>query len=302
MLSFLRVIKFAIEDLYRNISLSFMTVLILVLMLLSINALIIVRVLTQEAALTVKDQINVSIYFSEDATEDEIKEVSEYVSSAPEVVQVTYFSREEVLEKFREQHKENTDVLAALEELGENPLGPTIVVKTREPGDYQKIIKSLNVPEYENIIESKTFADTEKAIERIDTITTQVERFSIALSGLFGIIAFLIIFNTIRVSVYTQRIEISIKKLVGATDWFVRGPYLINALIFSAVSIIVTYLLVVAAAGFLDPFVSVIFNKYSLLTDYFTSNIMLVFGIEFIGVLVLTVFTSLLAMRRYLRV
>ncbi len=302
MLAFLRVIKFAFEDFIRNISLSFMTILILVLMLLSINSLLIVHVLTDEAALSVKDQIDVSVYFSEDATDEEIKEVTEYVGSAPEVVEVKYLSRDDVLEKFRKQHKDNLQVLSALDELDENPLGPTLVVKTREPGDYRKIIRSLSVPEYENIIEAKTFADTEKAIERIDTITTEVQKFSIALSVLFGIIAFLIIFNTIRVSVYTQRVEISIKKLVGATNWFVRGPYIINATIFSLISVSITYTLVYFAAKFLDPFVSVVFGRYSMLTDYFVSNIMMLAGVQFAGVLILTIFTSVLAMRKYLRV
>lgn len=302
MLSILRVIKFALQDIVRNISLSFMTVLILVLMLLSINTLIIIQVLTDEATKSIKGQIDVSIYFDHEATEDEIAEVREYVDSFPEVVEVTYYTEEEVLAQFREQHKDNEEVLAALGELDENPLGPTIVVKTREPKDYQKVITALSVPEYENIIEAKTFADTEKAIERIDTITTKVGEFGIILAILFGIIAFLIIFNTIRVAIYTQRTEISIKKLVGASNWYVRGPYILESFIFSIVSVLATYALIVLATSFLDPYVSVVFGQDYLLTNYFNSNILSLFGWQFLAVLALTVTSSALAMRKYLRV
>jgi cell division transport system permease protein len=302
MLSIFRVIKFAFQDMFRNISLSLMTVLILVLMLLSINTLVVIRVLTQQATVSVKNQIDVSIFFDPEATDEEVEEIKSYVNSFPEVLEIKYMDEKEVLENFREQHAGNIEILAALDELDENPLGPTMVLKTREPRDYTKIINALNVPEYENIIESKTFGDTEKAIERIDTVTTQVERFSLGLTGLFGIIAFLIIFNTIRIAIYTQRTEISIKKLVGATNWFVRGPYLLESFIFSILSVIITYGFLVVTAQFLDPYVSVVFGIDGLLTNYFNSNIIFLFGWQFGAVLALTVISSALAMRKYLRV
>ncbi len=287
---------------WRNASLSLMTVLILVLMLLSVNTLVVIRVLTEEATAKVKDQIDVSIYFNRDANEKDVEEIRTYVQSFPEVTDVSFFSRDQVLAQFREEHKDNSEIIASLDELGENPLGPTMVVKTREPSDYEKIITALNVPEYEPIIEAKTFDDTERAIERIHTITTQVEQFSLLLSGLFAVIAFLIIFNTIRVAIYTQRTEISIKKLVGATNWFVRGPYVIESFIFSLVSTGITYGLMFLSARFLDRYIAVVFDTQGFLTNYFQSNIVWLFGAEFLAVLLLTVLSSTMAMRRYLRV
>jgi cell division transport system permease protein len=300
--STLRVIKFAFQDIFRNISLSLMTILILVLMLLSVNTLLVIRVLTSQATTQIKEQIDVAIYFDHEATDGQIGEVRDYVNNFPEVVTTTYFTREEVLAQFREQHADNPEIVASLDELGENPLGATLVVKTREPSDYNKIIEALRVPEYENIIEAKTFGDTEKAIERIDTITTQVERFTLALSVLFAVIAFLIIFNTIRVAIYTERTEISIKKLVGATNWFVRGPYILEALVFSVVSMIITWIMILMVGRFLDPYVAVVFGQANILTNYFTSHILMLLGIQFLAVLLLTVFSSLLAMRRHLKV
>ncbi len=302
MLSLLRVIKFAFQDMARNFGLSFMTVLILVLMLLSINTLVVINVLTGEAVRLIKDQIDVSVYFSYDATDKEIQEIKSYTQSFPEVVNIDYFTREQVLEQFKTQHVDDKDVLAALNELNENPLGATMVIRTREPKDYAKIISALNVPEYENIIEAKSFGDTEKAIGRVHTITTNVEHFGYALSALFAVIALLIIFNTIRVAIYTQRIEIGIKKLVGATNWFVRGPYLVESLFFTCLSVAVTAAVVYFALRFLEPYVMVVFQKTGILTNYYLSHKMQLTGLQFIAVLFLTIFSSLLAMRRYLRV
>lgn len=278
-----------------------MTVMILILMLLSINTLIIVRVLTDQSITMVKEQIDVSVYFHPEATDDEISEVRDYVGSFPEVEKEIFYNAEQVLEGFKENYQDNPDILASLNELGENPLGPTLIVKTREPQDYAKVIDALSVPEYENIIEAKTFGDTQKAIERIHAITTQVERFTYFLTALFAFIAFIIIFNTIRVAIYTHRTEIGIKRLVGATNWFIRGPYLIESLIFSFVSVLITFGFVHLSLGVLDPYIAVVFGQSDILASYIYGNLWYILGIEFLVVFGLTMLSSGLAMRKYLR-
>jgi cell division transport system permease protein len=302
MMSLFRIFRFACQDIVRNFSLSIMTVFILVLMLLSMNTIVAIRALTEEATRIVKEQIDVSIFFSHTATNEQIQEIRTVVTNFPETIGVTFYTSEEVLEQFRAQYQDSPDVITSLDELEENPLGPTMVVKTREPQDYQKIIDALQVPEYESIIEAKTFGDTEVTINRIEVITSQVERFSVALSTMFAVIAFLIIFNTIRVSIYTQRTEISIKKLVGATNWFVRGPYLVQAIFFTLFSIIIASGLVFVGVQSLDPHVAVVFEKNNVLTNYFTSNILLLTIVQIVAVLLLTTVSSTLAMRKHLRV
>lgn len=301
MRSVFRVIRFAFQDVFRNMSLSLMTILILVLMLLSMNTLLIVRLLTGEAVASIKDQIDVSIYFHHTAPDDAVSEVQSFLLGFPEVVDITHRSKEDVLEEFRAAHAGSKDILAAIDEVGENPFGPTLILRTREPGDYEAILTALNIPEYESLIEEKTFGETERAIERIDIITRQVEYFVAALSGLFAIIAFIVIFNTIRVAIYTQRAEISIKKLVGATNWFVRGPYVVEALIFSFVSVAVALGILIGVADLLDPYIGIVFEQPGILTNYVSSHILMLAAVQFGMVLILTVITSGLAMRRYLR-
>jgi cell division transport system permease protein len=302
MLTFLRIIKFSLQDIARNLSLSIMTVLILVLMLLSINTLVIIRVITNQATVTVKEQIDMSIFFHPSADDKDIQSVRTLVQSFPEVTDLTYINKDEVLAQFKAEHADNKDILSSIDELGVNPLGATIVVKTRDTSDYKKIIDAITGPKYDAIIDGKTFTNTEKAVERIHTITSQVEQFSIVLSAFFAIIAFFIIFNTIRIAIYTQRVEIGIKRLVGANNWFIRGPYLFEALLFSLLSILLTATVVYFAIRFLDPYILAIFSIESFLTNYFSSHIIVLLSAEFLAVFFLTMATSLLAMRRYLRV
>ncbi|MFB6181736.1 MAG: cell division protein FtsX [Candidatus Magasanikbacteria bacterium] len=278
-----------------------MTVLILVLMLLSINTLVVVNVFTNEATTLVKNQIDVSVYFKKQASEDKIQEVKEYIGNFSGIESVKLKSPEENLKEFKKDHKGNKKILQSLKELEKNPLGATLIIETKDPKYYKEIIEALNVPEYKKIIETKTFANTQKAIERIQKVTKQVEKFSLGLSVLFAVIAFIIIFNTVRVAIYTQKTEISIKKLVGATNWFVRGPYLVQGLVFSVLSVAIAAGLVLLSAKFIDPYIATVFQKQQMLTNYFRSNIIFLFGIQFGAVLVLTWISSFFAMRRHLK-
>jgi cell division transport system permease protein len=302
MTSFLRILKFAFQDLWRNLSLSFMTVFILVLMLLSVNTLWSLDIITKQAVEAVKKQIDISIYFVPEATQKNVGDIKSYIELFPEIVSIDMQTKEEVLSAFREQHKLQKEALEALDELGANPFGPTMIIKTKEPKDYKKIIEALDVPEYENLIEAKSFDNHEDAIERLQNITNRIERIGFGLTILFAIISFLIIFNTIRVAIATQRVEISIKRLVGASNWFIRGPYLVESLVFTLLSITGTIGLVYLALRWIDPYLAVVLPNGFALTNYFYSNMLMLFGSQALAVLILTIVSSGLAMRRQLKV
>ena len=302
MSSFWRILKYAFQDLFRNVGLSFMTVFILVLMLLSVNVLWSVDILTKEAIRQVKEQINMSLYFVPEAKDKDIAEIQNYLKSFPEVTDLKLLSREDVLNSFKERHKLSKEVLSALDELGSNPFGPTLVVKTKEPADYQKIMQALDVPEYDTLIESKSFEQHQDAIVKLQNIMNRLEQSVFGLVILFGIISFLIIFNTIRVGIATQRIEIGIKRLVGASNWFIRAPYLMESLIFTLLSMAVTVGVIYLALRWVDPYLAIVFSGGLSLTNYYNSHILYVFGIQTVAVLILTVLSSTLAMRRQLKV
>lgn len=302
MRSFLRITKFAFQDIGRNIGLSFMTVFILVLMLLSVNTLWSLDILTKQAVAAVREQVSVSFYLTPQVNDNDIAQIRSYISTFPEVVSHNLVSRDDVLKAFQTRHKYSPEVLQALSELGGNPFGPTVTVKTREPGDYRKIIEALSVPEYEPLIESKSFDGNESALDKIQTITHRIERVGFGLAILFAVIAFLIIFNTIRVTIQSQRIEIGIKRLVGASNLFIRGPYWMEAGIFTIVSISLTIAIVFFGLNFIDQYIGIIFSDQFSLTKYYLSNMLYLFGIQALAVLLLTILSSGLAMRRQLKV
>lgn len=301
-MSFFRLIKFALQDLSRNLGMSLMTIFILVLMLLSVNTLWSLDTITKAAVQLVRDQVTISFYLSPQVKPSDVNELKTYISTFPEVKEIQVLTREQVLAAFQNRHKLSTEVLQALNELGGNPFGPTITVRTKEPGDYTKIIAALSVPEYEPLIDGKSFEGNESALDKIQTITSRVERVGLGLSLLFAIIAFLIIFNTIRVAIQTQRAEISIKRLVGANSWFIRGPYWLEAFIFTIFSVGITIAIILSITPILDRYISVVFADRFSLTNYYMSNMLYLFGVQALAVLLLTIISSGLAMRRQLKV
>ncbi len=301
LISFLRVIKFSLLDLIRNASLATMTVIVLSLLLISVNTLFGVRVLTDAAVQSVKEKIDLSIYLKPETTGDLITKLTTDIKALPTVKSVKKITADEALQNFKNQYQDRPEIIAALNEVGANPLGVALIIKTDDPTQYNQVITILNKEEFNPFIEDKTFADTATAIETLHRVTGSIEQALWGVTGIFGLIAIIIIFTTIRVAIYTERIEITVKKLVGASNWFIRGPYLIEGVILSTISVILALAIVYASAQALDPHFSQLLNQNRILTNYLRANIISLAGFEYLAALILTLGTSAIAMRKYLK-
>lgn len=297
----IRVLKFSVQDMIRNASLATMTVVVLSLLLISVNTVLGIRFLTQQAVVSVKDKIDLSIYLKPTVRPETVAALENKIKTVPEVKAIRTVSREEALESFKTAYSSQPEIIAALSEVGENPLGPALVVKTDDPKDYQKVITILNEPQFSDVVEDKSFADTQLTIEKIGIISNRIEQFVWAISFVFGLVAIIIVYTTIRVAIYTERVEIAVKKLVGASNWFIRGPYLVEAIILSTLSLGISLIIVSAAVQALDPYFSPLLSQNNVLTNYLSTNILMLAGFEYLAVLILSLGTSAFAMRQYLK-
>lgn len=302
MQSLFRVLKFAFQDIGRNIGLSIMTIFILILMLISINMVWAVKILTNESVNLLKEQINININLKSDVTEKDVSDIKAYIQTIPEVESMQLLSREQVLEQFKNRYRTSREILDALNELDGNPFGPTLVIRTTEPDNYRELKLALAPSEYAQLIESNSYEKDENALTNLQIITNRVENIGLGLLFAFALIAFLIIFNTIRVSIYTHKVEISIKRLVGAQNWFIRGPYIIEAFFFSFLSIVCAAVILYFIFTSIDPYLSKGFYNGFSLTNYYKSNILYLTSVQFLAILILTTLSSSLAMRKHLKV
>lgn len=297
----IRVIKFSFLDLVRNASLAMMTVVVLSLLLISINTVLGIRFIAGQAVGSVKDKIDLSIYLKPTVLPETVVALEQKIKTIPEVKETKQISREQSLENFKLAYADRPEIIAALAEVGNNPLGPALIVKTDDPKDYDKVIAVLDEPQFSESVEDKSFADTQTAIEKITAITGRIQQFVWVISFVFAFVAMIIIYTTIKVAIYTERVEIAVKKLVGASNWFIRGPYLVEAVILSTISLAISLIIIWGAAQALDPYFSPLLSQNQILTNYLTANIIALAGVEYLATLVLTLGTSALAMRKYLK-
>lgn len=302
LISHFRVIKFAFQDFYRNFWLSVATISVLVLTLISVNVLLTVNVIGKVALSLVKSKIDVSVHFKPEIDESRVQTVKISLLSLPEVKDVEYVSPAQSLERFSDMYKQDELVLKSLGEVGVNPFGSTLVVRARELENYPNIMKALEDPVLSEMIEEKDFDDRQAIIDRIEAIAKKIEWFGLGSSLLFCLITLLIVFNTIRVSIYTHRDEIRIMRLVGASNGFIRGPFYVEAILWSVLALGVTLGLMYPAVTFLQPFAQRFFGTDSVdLIGFYQANYLQVFGSQLAAVALMALVTTKMATGRYLK-
>lgn len=300
--SFSRVTKYAFQNFFRNFWLSFVTLTILFLALTSVNTLIVLNILADTAIKTVENRIDVSVYFKSEVREDQILNVQSYLLSQEGVKDVSYVSRDQALVNFKERHANNPKVLESLEALGDNPLGAALVIHAKSPEYYEKIISAVSGEQYNSLIEDKDFEDYRAVIKKITAVTERLSFAVTIMAIIFGLISILIVFNTLRVAVYTHRDEIKIMRLVGATDGFIIAPYIMESLMFALVSLGLSVVFFYPMLGLIQPYVTTFFEADGLnLVEYFNNNFLMIFGLEFVGVAILNVFSAIVATTKYLK-
>lgn len=300
--SITRVIKFSFQDFFRNFWLSIVTLTILVLALFAVNLLIIFNLVTKVAINSIEDKVDINVYFKPDISEDQVKNVQTYLQTLAQVKSVDFISKDQALINFKAKHQDNPKILQSLEEIENNPLGASLVVKAKNSADYPLILETLQTPQYNNLIESKDFEDHKAVIERINGITSKVGKGVIVIAILFALISILIIFNAIRMAIYTHREEIIAMKLIGATDWFIEGPFLLQGIIFGIMSMLITLLILYPLLGFIRPYLQLILEGDFNIVNYFNDNFFLIFGLELLGAILLNLISSYVAVKRYVKV
>lgn len=302
-ISFIRILKFAFQDIWRNIWLSIITITIMVLALITINFLIVFNIVTQIASEVVQDRIDVSVYLNNTVSSEQADGIKEYVLSLNGVENVVVITPDEAVERFKVKHGDNQKLLDSLNELEENPLGYTLIVKAINPSDYPNIMDALDSPEYSDFILDKSYEDHKAMIEKIDRYSNKIQNSGILVSIIFIVISALIVINTIRIAIYTHKEEIGIMRLVGATNWFIRAPFLVESIIFSVIAVVIATTVLYPLLSVTQPYLESFFetNSYNVI-DYFNQNFVKIFGFELLGMVLINMFSSLLAIRKYLKV
>jgi len=302
MQSFFRIIKFSFQDIARNVWLTVVTITILLIALFSINILLTARVISDNAVVAVREKINISLYIKADAPETEIMALRNQISSSDKVKSVVYISKQNALESFRDKYKNNQAVLAALKELGRNPLSPSLTIVPKDFTQSENLINELRIID-SPIIESRDFSDNSVILSKINNVTKRVNEVGMFIIAIFILTSLLVVYNAIRVAIYTHRQEIEIMRLVGASNFFIYMPYMVSAFVYALLSILIVISVFYPFLSLLQPYLEVFFTGYNVnLLTYFVDNFALIFGMQFLIVFLINILASLFAVRKYAKV
>jgi len=232
---FRRVIKAGFVGFWRNAYVSLASIFVLTIALFVIGATMFLNQLLETSLATIQSKVDINVYFVPDAPDEEIQRILAAVEALPDVASVTFTSREDALLRYQEKNQDDKISLQALDELDENPLGANIAVQTNETSQYEGVALFLeNQREQEQpqvqVIDEVNYAQNKDSIDTLTNIINATERASLIIMGILLLASVLITFNTIRLAIYTSREEIAIMRLVGASNMFIRGPFMLQGL------------------------------------------------------------------------
>ncbi|HEY6736731.1 MAG TPA: permease-like cell division protein FtsX [Candidatus Saccharimonadia bacterium] len=251
----------------------------------------------------VTDKIDVSIYLNDNISPAQLDGLKAKIAANPDVAGLRYISKADALADWRAQHANDPQLLQATTDT-DNPLPASFAIKARDPKHLDSLSALVQQPDVSPLLDAKTpFSYSGKnktTIDRIISFSSFFRTSGLIVSVIFVTISVLIIFNTIRMAIFTRRDEIEIMKLVGATKWFVRGPFLFEAALYGIVAAIVSAGLSYALLFAGGPKVKGYIDLNAALHLFQAYPFIVIGGAVFIGVCI-GMFSSLLAMGRYLK-
>ncbi len=300
-ISFFRIIKMGLTNFRRNLWLASASTLIMTITLIILSVLSLLFVITNSSVKTIQERVDISAYFKNGLAESQIFVIRDQIQQDSRIEQVRYVSAEEALAKFKQDHQNDPLLLESVSELNENPLPATLQIKATKLEDYPEVAKMLGEERYSAAIEKVNFEDNRVLIDRLNNLLKFIITVGIILIAVFSSIAVLVIFNTITLTIYNRKEEVEIMRLVGATNWYIRGPFIIEALIYSILATIITSSLLFPVYTGLLPRISVYLTSSGAT---FTGNLAIFFVLVLIQLLIaftLSTISSVLAMRKYLQ-
>lgn len=299
--AFKRIFRSGWLNFKRNSYVSLGTTGVMALVLLVFAGLMVINFISGEIVSGLEGKVDVSAYFKNDATEDQILAVKEDLADQPAVQHITYISKEQALEDFKTKHAGDALIQQSLDQLAENPLQASLNIKAKDPTQYASIVTFLEGNKFRSVVDKINFYENEAVINRVQGISNALRNWGLLATLALASIAIMVTFNTIRLTIYNQKQEIEIMRLVGGSSWHVRAPFLVEGGlygIFAALIAIVVFYpalwLVSSKAGILLPGVS--------LMGYFVSNMPQFIGITLLVGILLGVISSYIAIRRFLKV
>jgi len=304
-----RTLKAGLKNFFRNGWLSVATISIIMVTLFIIN--IQIAVVSSENLLLndIKNRVSISVYFKPETNEQDVLRAKDEFSRYQEVASVEYISKEQALEDFKNENANNEILQKSLEEIETNPFEPTLSIKAWEPRNYELISRAVNESDFRENINTVNYDKYSNVIDNLGKEIDSNQKTGLALGITLAVIAVLITFNSVRITMYSHSREIGIMRLVGASNNFVRMPFVWEGIFYGLISAAIAlplsflYLKFVAiteSSGVILPFSNSIYIE-QFLSQVFFKNILWIIPAELGAGILLGMISSFIAIGRYLK-
>lgn len=300
-----RILKGGVTNFIRNAWLSVAAIAVMVITLTIVLFSVIANETFSNTIQQITDKIDISVYLKDETTEENTQEILKQLDTLGNVKEIEYISKEQAKENFINENAEDLDLRVSITQTGDNPIPATIRIKPVDTNQLEELnteINNLGIDEF--ILDISYKEDRKEAIDNIASATQFLRKVGIAGVVIFAAISMLIIFNTIRMAIFNRRDELGIMRLLGASTWYIRGPFVVETVLYGVIAAIVS----VALCSSLFEISSSAFGASSLglldigfASQYFADNFWIILGIQLtIGILIGGV-SSFVATRRYLK-
>jgi len=303
MIQLVRIMKTGFRNFFRNLWLSTAATAVMTITLTIILFSYVATTALTSTIAQVVEKIDVSVYLKDEVTPAQASNMKAKLEATPNVESVKYLTKKDALVIYREQNKNNKELLAAVTE-ADNPLPQSLAIKAKDANKIDPVIAVVNQPQFKAYLQEKDpisyTGERKKTIDRIVGATNFIKRAGLLASGLFVVISTLIIFNTIRMAIFTRREEIEIMQLVGATNWFIRGPFVFEAALYGIIATFVAVALCYSMVLGVGPKISGYVDTQAII-NVFKGSPLLIVGTELLIGVAIGAISSLLAMGRYMK-
>jgi len=301
--NFKRVFKFAVNDFTRNAGRSIAAIFVLAMTIFLVTALFLFHGISNYIISEVENKIDITAYFKVDALEaDVLSAKDQLLAQSSNIKNIEYVSKERALEDFKQKHQDDPIFTNALNQVGNNPFLPSLNITTDgSTAEYQKVAQILESAQFGALVDKVDFSEKKATIEKVFSITSDITRFGLVLAIILILIVMLVVFNTIKLAIDASKEEISTMRIVGASSWFVRSPFIIQGALFGLIAFLLCFFATMVLSFFLAPGFEVVLSGFSL-WQYFTANFWLIALIQFGFGVGLGALTSFIVVQKYLKI
>lgn len=305
--TFRRVVRTGMLNFVRNAWLAIAAIAVMVVTLTIVLFSIVANATFSNTIAQINSKINISVYLKDSVTEKQRVDLMNQLKTLPNVKDVSFISKSQALSQYREDNANNQSLLQAISETG-NPLPASVRIDPVDPSKIQDIKTFLDKSENKALQDPQAgtsySGDRKAAIDKITHATSILQRVGVVSVLVFAVISMLIIFNTIQMAIFNRRDELTIMRLLGATTWYIRGPFVVESVLYGIIAAIASIaiingIFITASSALQASSLGLLDIAYA--NTYFKGHFWQLLGLQLaVGVAIGSI-SSVIATRRYLK-